>query len=84
MTPSRLIQTKTSSGQPDSATSRFRVATPGASRIRLEKRRPWQVDGPASATFEATVSATGPWTGDSEDGLSDEQKRSVLAGGRAA
>ena len=62
----------------------FRVATPGASRIRLEKRRPWQTDGPASATFEATVSATGPLTGDSEDGLSNEQKRSVLAGGRAA
>ena len=62
----------------------FRVASAGASRIRLEKRRPWQADSPASATFEATVSATGPVTGDAEDGLSDEQKRSVLAEGRAA
>jgi Zn-dependent peptidase ImmA (M78 family)/predicted secreted protein len=62
----------------------FRVASPGASRVKLEKRRPWQNGGPASATFEATISATAPVTGDSDDGLSVEQKQAVLAGGRAA
>jgi Zn-dependent peptidase ImmA (M78 family)/predicted secreted protein len=62
----------------------FRVAHAGASRIRLEKRRPWQQDGEAPATFEATVSATPLLTGDTDDGLSEEQKQAVLAGGRAA
>ncbi len=62
----------------------FRVANAGASRIRLEKRRPWQQDGQTPAIFEATVSATAPLTGDTEDGLSEEQKQAVLAGGRAA
>jgi Zn-dependent peptidase ImmA (M78 family)/predicted secreted protein len=62
----------------------FRVASPGASRIRLEKRRPWQADGAATSTFEATVTATAPLNSESEDGLSDEQKRLVLADGRAA
>ena len=62
----------------------FRVAHPGATRIRLEKRRPWQQAGEALASFEATVSATPPRTGDTEDGLSEDQKQAVLAGGRAA
>lgn len=62
----------------------FRVANAGASRIRLEKRRPWQQDGEAPATFEATVRAIAPLTGDAEDGLSEDQKQAVLAGGRAA
>ena len=62
----------------------FRVARSGETRIRLEKRRPWQDDGPAAATFEATVSATGSLTGDAEQGLVEDQKRAVLAGGRAA
>ena len=62
----------------------FRVASAGASRIRLEKRRPWQQDGVAPAIFEATVRATVPLTGDTEDGLSEDQKQAVLAGGRAA
>jgi Zn-dependent peptidase ImmA (M78 family)/predicted secreted protein len=61
----------------------FRVAGAGASRIRLEKRRPWQKDGPAQATFEATVRAIAPITGDADDGLSEDQKQAVLAGGRA-
>ena len=62
----------------------FRVAAPGLSRIRLEKRRPWQKDVSATAIFEATVTATGPMTGDSEDGLVDEQKQAVLAEAPAA
>lgn len=62
----------------------FRVSGPGAGQIKLEKRRPWQTDGRATAKFEASVSATGPLTGDGEDGLSDDQKRLVLADGRAA
>jgi Zn-dependent peptidase ImmA (M78 family)/predicted secreted protein len=62
----------------------FRVAEPGSSRLRLEKRRPWQAEGTAVASFEATVHAIGPLTGDAEDGLSDRQKQAVLAGGRAA
>jgi Zn-dependent peptidase ImmA (M78 family)/predicted secreted protein len=62
----------------------FRVAHAGASRIRLEKRRPWQQDGEAPAIFEATVSAIAPLTGDTEDGVSEDVKQAVLAGGRAA
>jgi Zn-dependent peptidase ImmA (M78 family)/predicted secreted protein len=62
----------------------FRVANSGASRIRLERRRPWQQDGESPAAFEATVRATAPLTGDTEDGLSEDQKQAVLAGGRAA
>jgi len=62
----------------------FRVAQPGASRLRLEKRRPWQQGGEAPAIFEATVNAIAPLTGDTEDGASEEVKQAVLAGGRAA
>jgi Zn-dependent peptidase ImmA (M78 family)/predicted secreted protein len=61
----------------------FRVANAGVSRIRLEKRRPWQRDGEAPAIFEATVSAIAPLTGDTDDGLIEDQKQAVLAGGRA-
>jgi Zn-dependent peptidase ImmA (M78 family)/predicted secreted protein len=62
----------------------FRVANAGASRIRLEKRRPWQQNGGTSATYEANVSAIPPLTGDADDGLSQDQKQALLAGGRAA
>jgi Zn-dependent peptidase ImmA (M78 family)/predicted secreted protein len=62
----------------------FRVAHAGASRIRLEKRRPWQRDGEASAIFEAAISATPPLTGDTDDGVSEDQKQAVLASGRVA
>jgi Zn-dependent peptidase ImmA (M78 family)/predicted secreted protein len=62
----------------------FRVANAGASRIRLEKRRPWQPAVEAAATFEATISATTPLTGDSLDGLSEGQKQAVLASGGTA
>jgi len=62
----------------------FRVASAGASRIRLEKRRPWQQDGETSATFEATVTATDPLTGDTEDGAGEDVKRELAASVRAA
>jgi predicted secreted protein len=59
---------------------RFRVATAGDFRLRLEKRRPWQQSANAAASFEATVSASPPLTGDSEEGLAESQKRLVLTG----
>jgi Zn-dependent peptidase ImmA (M78 family)/predicted secreted protein len=62
----------------------FRVAHAGETRIRLEKRRPWQHNGQMAATFEATLRAIPPLTGDAEDGLSEDQKQALLAGGRAA
>jgi predicted secreted protein/Zn-dependent peptidase ImmA (M78 family) len=62
----------------------FRVVRAGSSRIRLEKRRPWQPQTQAQAAFEATANAVTPFTGDAEEGLSVAQKEAVLAGGRAA
>jgi Zn-dependent peptidase ImmA (M78 family)/predicted secreted protein len=63
---------------------RFRVASAGSSRLRLEKRRPWQKDANAVASFEATVNASPPLTGDSREGLAEDQKQLVLIGGEAA
>jgi predicted secreted protein/Zn-dependent peptidase ImmA (M78 family) len=62
----------------------FRAASPGASQIRLERRRPWQPNAETSAIFEATVSVIPLLTGDADDGLSADQKQALLAGGRAA
>lgn len=62
----------------------FRVAHAGASRIRLEKRRPWQHNGETSATFEATLSAIPPLTGDADDGVSQDVKQALLMAVRAA
>ena len=62
----------------------FRVTGAGPGRIRLRKRRPWQVDADSVASFEATVQAQGPLTEGFVDGLADDQKWSVLADGRAA
>ncbi len=56
----------------------FRVAHAGSGTIRLEKRRPWQQDGRPSASFEATLAAVAPMTGDVDEGLSDEQKRGIV------
>ncbi len=56
----------------------FRVTAPGSGRIRLEKRRPWLTDGQATGTFEATLAAIAPITGDAEDGLTDDQKQGVI------
>lgn len=62
----------------------FRVTAPGAGRIRLEKRRPWQADGQATASFSATLAAIAPLTGDAADGLPDEQKQGVIDDFRTA
>lgn len=62
----------------------FRVARPGNARLRLEKRRPWQQAAAAMATFEATVNALPAVTGESEDGLAEDQKKAILAAGHAA
>jgi predicted secreted protein/Zn-dependent peptidase ImmA (M78 family) len=71
-------------GAPGTRHVAFRVAYAGASRIRLEQRRPWQQNGEASATYEATVSAIPPLTGKADDGVSQDVKQALLAGGRAA
>lgn len=60
----------------------FRVARAGSGTIRLEKRRPWQ-DGRVAASFEATLAAVAPMTGDANEGLSDEQKQGVVDDFRA-
>jgi len=62
----------------------FRVTHPGNARIRLEKRRPWQQAATAVSTFEAIVNALPAVTGESEDGLAEDQKRAILAAGQAA
>lgn len=62
----------------------FRVAWAGASRLRLEKRRPWQRNAETDASFEATLSVVPLLTGDVENGLTEDQKEALLAGGRAA
>jgi Zn-dependent peptidase ImmA (M78 family)/predicted secreted protein len=62
----------------------FRVASAGASRIRLEKRRPWQHNGETPATFEATVTANDPLIGDADDGAGEEIRQELAASVRAA
>jgi Zn-dependent peptidase ImmA (M78 family)/predicted secreted protein len=62
----------------------FRVANAGASRIRLEKHRPWQQNGETSATFEATVTANDPLTGNADDGAGEETRQELAASVRAA
>ncbi len=61
----------------------FRVAAPGTGRIRLEKRRPWLANSQPAGVFEASLSAIAPITGDSDEGLTDEQKQGVLDDFRA-
>jgi Zn-dependent peptidase ImmA (M78 family)/predicted secreted protein len=57
---------------------RFRVDHAGTGRIRLEKRRPWQADVRPVASFEATLAAVAPTTGDVGDGLAEVQKQGVI------
>lgn len=61
----------------------FRVAEPGVGRLRLEKRRPWQPNSRAIEMFETTLTAAAPPTGETDDGLIDEQKQAILAGSAA-
>lgn len=53
----------------------FRVANSGSGTIRLEKRRPWEDDGRPAASFQATLDAVAPMTGDVDEGLTEEQKQ---------
>jgi Zn-dependent peptidase ImmA (M78 family)/predicted secreted protein len=57
----------------------FRVANEGASRLRLEKRRPWQQNGETRATFEATLGVIPLFTGDADDGVGEDRKQELLA-----
>lgn len=56
----------------------FRVVAPGSGRIRLELRRPWQADAQPVASFEVTVDALAPLTGDASEGATIDQKRGVV------
>ena len=51
----------------------FRALRPGAVRLRLAQRRPWQRNAEAR-TVEASIEVTGRLTGDAEMGLSERQK----------
>jgi len=56
----------------------FRVKNPGDGRIRLEMRRPWQVDGQLASSFEATLVASAPRTGEVRDGITVDQKQGLI------
>jgi inhibitor of cysteine peptidase len=56
----------------------LRVVAPGSGRIRLELRRPWQADVRPVRTFEATLDALAPLTGDVTDGVTSDQKKGVI------
>ena len=62
----------------------LRVVAPGSGRIRLELRRPWQVETKPVRTFEATLDAIAPLTGDVADGVTTDQKQGVIADFQAA
>ena len=62
----------------------FRVVAAGAGRIRLELRRPWQRDARPAASFEATLDALVPLTGDVSEGATTDQKQGVLRDFQAA
>lgn len=57
----------------------FRVLQPGDHTLRLVKQRPWQRDAPPAATFEARLLTVRRPTGESDHGLSEEQKEMLLA-----
>lgn len=56
----------------------FRVVGPGAGRIKLERRRPWEAPGQSVGAFEATLDAMAPLTGDDPEGVTTEQKQGVI------
>lgn len=56
----------------------FRVVGPGAGRIRLERRRPWEASGESVGAFEATLDAMAPLTGDDPEGVTSVQKQGVI------
>jgi inhibitor of cysteine peptidase len=62
----------------------LRVVAPGSGRLRLELRRPWQADVRPVRTFEATVDALAPLTGDVTEGVTTDQKKGVIKDFQAA
>jgi inhibitor of cysteine peptidase len=62
----------------------LRVVAPGSGRIRLELRRPWQADARPVRTFQATLDALAPLTGDVSEGVTSDQKKGVIYDFQAA
>ena len=62
----------------------LRVVAPGSGRIRLELRRPWQSDAKPARTFQATLDALAPLTGDVTEGVTSDQKKGVIDDFQAA
>jgi Zn-dependent peptidase ImmA (M78 family)/predicted secreted protein len=62
----------------------LRVVAPGSARIRMELRRPWQTDARPVRTFQATLEALAPLTGDVAEGATVDQKKGVIDDFRAA
>ncbi len=57
----------------------LKVIHPGLYTLRIEKRRPWQVNAKPVSVFEAKVSASQRPTGQTDHGLSEHQKRLLTA-----
>jgi Zn-dependent peptidase ImmA (M78 family)/predicted secreted protein len=62
----------------------LRVTNPGSASLRLELRRPWQDGVPAVRTFQATLDALPPLTGDVIEGVTTDQKSGVIRDFEAA
>lgn len=56
----------------------FRVRSPGTGRIRLEMRRPWQTEGQMALEFEITLAALKFRTGDLREGITVDQRKSII------
>lgn len=56
----------------------FRVRSPGTGRIRLEMRRPWQTEGQMAMEFEITLEALKFPTGELEEGITVDQRKSII------
>lgn len=57
----------------------LRVLASGSGRLRLELRRPWQPATTPVRTFQATLQALAPLTGDVTEGVTSNQKNGVIA-----
>jgi Zn-dependent peptidase ImmA (M78 family)/predicted secreted protein len=62
----------------------LRVVALGSGRLRLELRRPWQANAKPVRTFQATVDARAPLTGDVIEGATSDQKKGVIDDFQAA
>jgi inhibitor of cysteine peptidase len=56
----------------------LRVVAPGFGRLRLELRRPWQVNVEPVRSFQATLQALAPLTGEVTEGATTDQKSGVI------